>query len=280
MISLLNDHDHEIISAVTESLLCKGKAIIPELEKAWETTLDDTIQDRLLNLIQDIQFAVVKEDLVRWIHTGAVNILEGAFYVAKYNYPDISYDKVNEYIENIKKDVWLEINDNLTALEKVKILNFIIFQIYKFGRNASDFYSPQNSYINQVIEFKKGSPISLAIVYLSVACKLGLPIYGVNLPKNFILAYKDEYRHYDSADEAEDVLFYINPFNKGAVLGRREIDYFITQQQLEPMPSYYKPCSNRDIIVRLIDSLIESYERLGNIRKTDQLKELLNISRN
>lgn len=280
MISLLNDHDHEIISAVTENLLCKGKTIIPELERAWETTLDDIIQERLLNLIQEIQFSVVKEDLIRWIQTGAVDILEGAFYVARCNYPDISYDQVNEYIEKIRKDVWLEINDNLTALEKVKILNFIIFQIHRFGRNTSDFYSPKNSYINQVIEFKTGNPISLAIVYLSVACRLGLPIYGVNLPKNFILAYKDEYRQYNSADEAEDVLFYINPFNKGAVLGRREIDYFITQQQLEPIPSYYKPCSNRDIIVRLIDSLIESYERLGNTHKIDQLNELLNISRN
>ena len=55
----------------------------------------------------------------------------------------------------------------------------------------------------------------------------------MNLPKNFILAYKDEFRHHDAADESEDILFYINPYNKGAVLGRREIDYFITQQQIK-----------------------------------------------
>ena len=54
---------------------------------------------------------------------------------------------------------------------------------------------------------------TLAVIYMSVAYKLGLPIFGVNLPKNFILAYKDEYRQHDSADEADDVLFYINPYN-------------------------------------------------------------------
>ena len=280
MISLLDDNDHEIIGAITQSLLGKGTDIIPELERAWETALDDKTQERLGNLIQEIQFAAVKEDLKRWIHTGSANILEGAFYIAKFNFPEIIYDTINNYIENIRKDVWLEINDNLTALEKVKILNFIIFQIHKFGRNQSDFYAPQNSYINQVLESKKGNPISLGIIYLSVAWKLGLPIYGVNLPKNFILAYKDEYRQYDAADESEDVLFYINPFNKGAVLGRREIDYFVTQQQLEPLDSYYRPCSNRDIIVRLINNLIDSYEKLGNTRKTERLRELLNISRN
>ncbi|MBN1157980.1 MAG: transglutaminase family protein [Bacteroidales bacterium] len=278
MISLLDDNDNEIINAITQSLLGKGSDIIPELERAWEAALDDKIQERLGNLIQEIQFAALKEDLKRWVHTGSANILEGAFYVAKFNFPDISFDSVDLCIENIRKDVWLEINDNLTALEKVKIINFIMFQIHKFGRNPVSFHAPQNSYINQVIESRKGNPVSLAIVYLSVAWKLGLPIYGVNLPKNFLIAYKDEYRQYDAQDQSEDILFYINPFNKGAVLGRREIDYFITQQQLEPLQSYYEPCSNRDIIIRLINDLIVAYEKLGNIRKIEKLRELLSIS--
>jgi len=184
---------------------------------------------------------------------------------------------MNEQIESIRNDVWIEINSNLTALEKVKILNYIIFDLHKFSRNNTDFYSPQNSYINQVFETKKGNPISLSIVYLSAAWKLGLPIYGVNLPKNFILAYKDEFRQLDATDESEDILFYINPYNKGAVLGRREIDYFITQQQLKPQPSFYLPCSNRDIIIRLINNLVLSYEKLGYAQKITRLKELLRV---
>jgi regulator of sirC expression with transglutaminase-like and TPR domain len=186
-------------------------------------------------------------------------------------------DKINDQVENIRKDVWIEINNNLTALEKVKILNYILFDLHKFSRNNTDFYSPQNSYISQVFETKKGNPISLSIVYLAAAWKLGLPIYGVNLPKNFILAYKDEFRNRDATDESEDILFYINPYNKGAVLGRREIDYFITQQQLKPQPSFYLPFSNRDIIIRLINNLIMSYEKLGYMQKITRLKELLRV---
>lgn len=277
MISLLDDKDREIVTAVTGNLLKQGSVVIPELEKAWEGTLDETLQVRLENLIQEIQFNGVKDDLTRWIRTGAEYILEGAFYVAKFLYPEISMDKLNEQIERIRKDVWIEINSNLTALEKVKILNYIIFDLHKFSRNNTDFYSPQNSYINQVFETKKGNPISLSIVYLSAAWKLGLPIYGVNLPKNFILAYKDEFRQLDSTDESDDILFYINPYNKGAVLGRREIDYFITQQQLKPQPSFYLPCSNRDIIIRLINNLVLSYEKLGYTQKITRLKELLRV---
>jgi regulator of sirC expression with transglutaminase-like and TPR domain len=274
MISLLDDTDKDVINTVTGNLLKQGSSVIPELEKAWEVTLNEKLQVRLENLIQEIQFNTVKDDLNHWIKTGAEYILEGAFYVAKFQFPEISMDKINEQIETIRKDVWIEINSNLTALEKVKILNYILFDLHKFARNNTDFYSPQNSYINQVFETKKGNPISLSIVYLSVAWKLGLPVYGVNLPKNFILAYKDEFRHRDADDESEDILFYINPYNKGAVLGRKEIDYFITQQQLKPQPSFYKPCSNRDIIIRLINNLVLSYEKLGYAQKITRLKEL------
>jgi regulator of sirC expression with transglutaminase-like and TPR domain len=277
MISLLDDTDNEVINTVTGNLMNQGPDVIPELEKAWEGTPSEKLQSRLENLIQEIQFNGVKNDLNRWVITGAEYILEGAFCIARFQFPEISLGKINEQVERMRKDVWIEINSNLTALEKVKILNYIIFDLHKFGRNNADFYSPQNSYINQVFETKKGNPISLAIIYLSVAWKLGLPIYGVNLPKNFILAYKDEFRHHDAADESEDILFYINPYNKGAVLGRREIDYFITQQQLKSHPSFYVPCSNIDIIIRLINNLILSFEKLGYAQKITRMKELLRI---
>jgi regulator of sirC expression with transglutaminase-like and TPR domain len=277
MISLLDDNDFEVVSSVTDNLLLQGSDIIPDLEKAWEGSPNEKVQTRLETLIQDIQFNQVKDELSAWIKNGAEYILEGAFYVAKFQFPEISFAKLNDQIESMRRDIWLEINQNLTALEKVKIINYIIFNINKFQRNQTDFYSLQNSFINQVIESKQGNPISLSIVYLSVAWKLGLPIYGVNLPKNFILAYKDEYRHHDSADESEDILFYINPYNSGTVLGRREIDHFISQQKLTPLPAFYTPCTNRDIVTRLINNLIVSYEKLGKHEKITRMKELLRV---
>lgn len=280
MISLLDDNDTEVINTITGNLLQRGPEVIPDLERAWEGTPSEKLQTRLENLIQEIQFNGVKNDLNRWVKTGAEYILEGAFHVARFQFPEINISKLNQEVDSIRKDVWLEINSNLTALEKVKIMNYVIFEMHKFNRNNTDFYAPQNSYINQVFETKKGNPISLSIVYLSVAWKLGLPIYGVNLPKNFILAYKDEYRMHDSTDESEDILFYVNPYNRGAVLGRREIDYFISQQQIKSHPSFYVPCSNIHIIVRLINNLILSYEKQGNEQKMERLKELLSIVEN
>jgi hypothetical protein len=123
MISLLDDTDSEVINTVTGNLLKQGPDVIPELERAWEGSPSETMQNRLENLIQEIQFNGVKNDLRHWVNSGAAYILEGAFHIARFQFPEISMGKVNEQIESIRKDVWIEINSNLTALEKVKILN-------------------------------------------------------------------------------------------------------------------------------------------------------------
>lgn len=275
LIALLDDTDSEVVNAVTDNLLKQGVEVIPQLEKVWETTPDENLQERLENVIHNIQFDTTKKNLHTWHKEGALNVLEGATYLAQFQFPEINFEILDALIDNIKDDIWLEIDNKLTAIEKVKILNYVIFDLHKFRRNTNNFYSPQNSFINQVLETKKGNPISLAIIYLSVATKLELPIFGVNLPKNFILAYKDDLRHSDSTDEMQDIMFYINPYNKGAILGKREIDYFIQQQKLSTEKTYYLPCNNKDIIIRLINNLLVSYEKLGFTDKIERLKELL-----
>ena len=164
LIALLDDTDSEVINAVTDNLLKQGIGVIPQLEKVWETTLDEKLQERLENVIHNIQFDTTKNNLRSWCTNGAVNVLEGATFLAQFQFPEITFEKLDAVIDKIKNDIWLEMNSDLTALEKVKILNYVIFDLHKFRRNTNNFYSPQNSFINQVIETKKGNPISLAIM--------------------------------------------------------------------------------------------------------------------
>jgi regulator of sirC expression with transglutaminase-like and TPR domain len=277
LITLLDDPDKSIYQAISQTLMDKGIEIVPDLEKAWENSSVSSVQDRLEYIIQKIQLNHVHASLAVWLNNGATDLLEGSYIIAKYQYPELGFYEVVNAIDKIKHDVWLEINDNLTALEKVRVINHILFDLQKFSANNSNYYSPQNSYINQVLQSKKGNPISLSIVYAVVAQKLGLPVYGVNLPKNFILAYKDEY--HDLFPTGEEVLFYINPFNKGAVLGRKEIDLFLKQQNINPEPIFYKPCSNVDIIQRMILNLIYSYEKLGYESKVKDLHSLMKLTK-
>lgn len=281
ILTLLEDPDKEIHEAIYQSLLEKGTEIVPELEKAWEVSEDSTIQDKLEDIIHKIQLNAIQKSLDTWIKNGGIDLLEGAQIVARYQYPELGFFELLNPIEKIKHDALQEINDNLTALEKVKILNHILFDVHKFTGNTNNYYSPQNSFLNQVILSKKGNPISLGIVYIVLAQKLGLPIYGVNLPKNFILAYIDEFYELLGSDSSgsDNVLFYINPFNHGAVLGKKEIDFFLKQQNISPEEMFYQPCSNIEIIQRLLLNLIYSYEKLEYESRIKDLQTLLKIAK-
>ena len=278
LISLLEDPDWSVYELVKTRLTNLGTEILPALKNSWETNSNELFLERSSLIISEIQFNETYNIFKEWVLSGASSLVEGAFLISKYNFPDLDYEDITNKIEKIKRDAWLQMNDNLTPLEQIRMLNHIIYNIHKFTRNNSDFYSPKNSYINQVLESKKGNPVSLAILYLSVGTKLGLPIFGVNLPKNFIIAYVEELYGGSIQTNPEDkiVSFYINPYNNGAVLTKREIDYFLKQQRIKPVDDYYIPCDNATIIQRLIMNLIYSYEKQEEYSKVEELQKFLN----
>jgi regulator of sirC expression with transglutaminase-like and TPR domain len=276
MILLLEDPDEQVFSEIRGQLLSMGNEVIPALENIWESTFNNTLQSRIEDIIQKIQFNSTSEELKLWAATGGIDLLQGTILISRYQYPDLDEEYIRNQIEMIRKDVWLELNPNLTAFEKVRVINHILFDVYHFTGNTSNYHAPQNSYINNVLESHRGNPLLLSILYSCIAQGLNIPIYGVNLPEHFILAYRDEFIIRDSDDEEEPILFYINPFSKGAVFSRREIDTFLKQLKLEPNRIFYESCSNVEIIKRQIRNLITAYEKLGYPNKVVDFKELLN----
>lgn len=278
LISLLDDPDEDIYSHIRDRLLSIGFPVIPALEGAWEQSFDTLIQKRIEDIIQKIQFNNLAIEVEKWM-TSEQDLLKGALLIARYQYPDLNEDTINKQISQMRQDVWLELNDNLTALEKVKVINHIIFDVHNFSGNTANFHAPQNSYINIVMESKKGNPLSLSILYTIIAQSLGIPIYGINLPERFIVAYKDEYPFSPvfKGGFGANVLFYINPFNKGSVFSKKEVAAFLKQLNLEPRALYYEPCSNAEIIKRLVRNLISSYEKLAYPDKVKELNLLMEV---
>ena len=274
LVKLLDDPDQEVFSQVRERLLEHGNSVIHFLETEWEKSLDTLLQERIENIVHDIQFNSVKEDLNLWYQSGAFDLLQGALVINRYQYPDLDEQKIINQIEEIKREVWTGLQYEMSSVEKIKLINHIFYNINGFSGNTKNHHDPQNSYINQVLETKKGNQISLAIIYSTIAQKLDIPVYGVNLPQHFILGYIDESKR----DEHEfGVLFYINAFNKGAIFGKHDVDQFLRQLNLQPLPGFYAPCSNVEIIRRIIRNLISAYENLGSAEKVAELKELQEI---
>jgi regulator of sirC expression with transglutaminase-like and TPR domain len=274
LIRLLDDPDTEIFGHVHEKLISYGPEVIQYLENAFEQAFDTILQERIANLVHAIQFGTVKNDLKLWYQSGAFDLLQGILIINRYQYPDLDEQKVINQIESIKRDIWIQMMNEASPVEQVKLMNHVFYSIHGFSGNTSNHRDPQNSYISQVLETKKGNQISLAIIYSIIAQKLDIPVYGVNLPQHFILAYLDESR--DTEFEG-GILFYINAFNKGFIFGRKDVDMFLKQLNLQFDKQFYEPCSNADIIKRVLRNLISAYEHLGSSEKVDELNELLNI---
>jgi regulator of sirC expression with transglutaminase-like and TPR domain len=278
LLKLLDDSDNEIYRQVEERLLSYGSDVIPVLEKSWENSLDLVLQQRIEDLIHKIQFSDVQKDLKTWAISGAFDLLQGFIIVSKYQYPDFDEQKIINQIEAIKRDAWIELRYDTSPIEKVKILNHVFYNIHGFTGNVTNYHDPQNSYLNIVMESRRGNQISLAIIYSVIAQRLDIPIFGVNLPQHFILAYQDEQNEYEKISlDQYGTLFYINAFNKGFIFNKRDIDYFLKQLNLEPLPIFYSPCSNIQIIKRVIRNLINSYEKLGYTDKISELESLYAI---
>jgi regulator of sirC expression with transglutaminase-like and TPR domain len=221
-------------------------------------------QRRLEDLIHMLQFELLKEKLKTWHDAGGQDLLEGMWLVSTYQYPDIDLTTLRQDVEQIYYEAWMEFRKEIHPFDQVKILNNVIFSKLGFRANTKNFHSPGNSMINVVLETKKGNPISLCVVYLLIAQKLELPIYGVNLPNLFICTYK-----------THNLQFYINAFNKGLIFSRSDIDNYIQQLHLNAADMYFEPCQNVEIVRRVLRNLIISFEKVGDHYKSDEIKQLI-----
>lgn len=270
LITLLDDPDTKVFTTVADKIIKEGNEVIPILENVWEKSTDPLLQNRIENIIDSIQYNYLADEFQKWAQSPEMDLLQGTILVSKIQYPDLNAGPIYDEIEKIRRDIWLELNNSLTALEKVKIINHVLFTLHGYKPDTSNYFAPKNYFINTLIETKQGGPIILSLFYAIIAQKLGLPIYCVNLPHNFVLGYKDRYYQKTSdypVEEKRSILFYINPFNQGSLFGAKEIELFLKQQKIEEEINFYLPCSNKESILQLIYNASVALQRSNRQNK-------------
>jgi regulator of sirC expression with transglutaminase-like and TPR domain len=279
LIALLDDPDELVFESVERELLKESHTIIPALEEKWELSYDETSQERIENLIQDLQFKKTKSHLTHWIHSEEHDLLEGYLAIDRIQYPDVNHEAIRLKIAKIKNEVWLELNDSLTLLEKTTVLNHFLFNIHGFSINHQNMKSPQNCYLNQMVDTKKGNPVSLSIFYTILARQLGLPVYFTDFPKNPLVAVVDGElaRKVHGKNTKSDVLFYINPSNKGSIASRKEVKYHLKKNNYKPEEKYAEPRPDKLFIRRLLESLREAFQAVGFTEKQNRVAELMRL---
>jgi len=209
---------------------------------------------------------LVQERLTHWYVHEQEDLLKGMWILATYQYPDLEYDQLSKKIEQLYREIWTQLGADLLPFDQIKTINSMLFEKFKFRANTKNFHAPGNSMINTVLESFKGNPISLSTLYLLIAQKLELPIFGVNLPNLFVLTYK-----------TDKLQFYINVFNRGLIFSKEDIDNYITQLQLMPQNEYFEPCDHGQIIKRSLRNLIVAFDKIGDYHKSNEVKKLVNL---
>jgi regulator of sirC expression with transglutaminase-like and TPR domain len=260
LISLLEDDDTQVLEHVENKILSIGKAIIPLLEASWTSSFNPKLQSRIEDILHALQFGILKEKLQNWYENEQDDLLKGLWILATYQYPDLNFEELQVKIEQLYFETWVAFQNVQHPIDQIRRLNSIFFEKLAFKANVNNFYSVNNSMINQVLESKKGNPISLATVYMLIAQKLKLPIFGVNLPSLFILTYK-----------SEELTFYINVFNRGVIFSKQDIDNYLKQLKLPKKDIFYSPCDNLAILRRMLHNLMQAFEQAAQCEKIPEL---------
>ena len=272
LISLLEDPDKEIFDSVKSRLVELGIEVLPELESAWESNYDSLIQERAENIIYEIHFRDIVKSLKKWIQKKDKNLLEAWFIISKYQYPDIDEQFYRTKIYNLVSQINLEVKQTYSELEKISAFNRVFFTQNGFRGNTRNFQSPDNSFINTVIDKHIGNPLTLSMLYIIIAEKINLPICGVNMPKHFIIGFEDV-----NEINGDPIKFYINPFNKGAILNRQDLEVYLKREKLKEDSKYFTPCGNTTVIKRLLNNLFHSFTFQSKNEKAQDIITLIRL---
>jgi regulator of sirC expression with transglutaminase-like and TPR domain len=275
LIQLLDDNDPQVYRPAQKMLLLENSDIIPNLELFLNNKLSKTTHQRIQNIIHSIHFRNLTEQIKEWAENSENQIEQGLFLFTQYRYPKLEFSVMEKEIATISAIIELEINEYLTPLQKIRVVNHVLYDVMRFSSSSNDDFSPERVLINDVIKVRKGNHIALSAIYLWLAKNAKLPVYGVNLPRNFILAFVD--KNSSNPNKENDILFYINPFNKGAVLSSKEIDAFLKKSKIQPKADFFNPCNNNTIIGRLFSSLSNTYRQIGKLKRVAEIEKILSL---
>lgn len=257
---LIDDPDEEVYNTVSEKIVSLGKKIIPNLEHLWENTADENIQTRIEVIIHKLHFRDLIEEFTTWKNDNG-DLLHGALLIAKYQYPDMIFATTMQEIEKIRRNIWLELNSYLTPLEQVNVVSGILYNYFKLKGGEVSYEAPEDFFINNVVESKKGNAITNGILYLAICELLDIPVKALNIPRQFILGYFDISYDYPNptGHVSNKINFYIDPLN-GQIYTHKDVENYFKRISVPPTPSYFKPLSNKRIVQYLLEELSKCFD--------------------
>lgn len=207
--------------------------------------------------ITEVFAALVRSD----VEDDRIDLLRASLTIARTEYPQLDIRNYVNRVEALASKVRGQLSPELTTVDMVTTLNRVLFREMGFRGNREDYYDPRNSFLNDVLERRLGIPITLSVLYMEVARRIGLPLVGVGMPGHFLLKVYDV--------EGRQVL--IDPFNNGSMLNAADCEQRMKEIYAGEMrfkPEYLLPVSRRQILTRMLNNLRHIYMSVRQFKKT------------
>lgn len=232
LISLLDDQDELVFVSVKEKLFSLGPVVLPKLEESLSTANSIEHVKKLEEIISHLKKEILLDHMKDWISSDNRSLIDGWLLVSSIHHPTISKEKIENSIQKIYREVWLEVTESMTSLEKVAVINHILFKINGFDVSTSDSPNIDSIILDKLLFSKIGNVYSLTILYLIIARNLHLDLLPIMLANRLLLVYEDNLAASLAFGTSTDkYLFYINVAHRGSVISPKEVQFLYDKSQ-------------------------------------------------
>ncbi len=262
LIQLLDDPSETVKQAVQARFNELGSDALPHLRRA-QTIAAEPLRSHIVETAHHLQVAYIEQAWTALMKQPEPDLERGIFLLALYRNPelDIAYyrGRLDEFAAQVRPRI-----EKARGYERAEVLAHFMCERLGFIGNHEEYYDPANSYINEVINRRTGIPISLSVVYMLLAERLNLPIFGVNMPAHFVVKY------HDAGDE-----IYLDIFNGGVPFTREAGVRSLIKVGITPQPQYFRAATPKEILLRMVRNLVIIARDTGSEQTHADLRRLL-----
>ena len=201
----------------------------------------------------------------------SIDLARAALLIAAEEYPALDLDlylaRLAELAERVRGHLESQesaLSETPTTMDEYLVvlhaMNTVLFEQERFRGNRIDYYNPQNSFLNRVLERRLGIPLTLSLVYMEVGKRLGLRIEGVGMPFHFMVR----------CSPGGAAPLYIDPYEKGKFLNAQECRLRLAQifkDEKDFDPTWLEPLSSRQFLTRMLTNLKHIYLHKGDYQR-------------
>jgi regulator of sirC expression with transglutaminase-like and TPR domain len=265
LLSLLTDDDPAVRETVRQQILAQGPASTGWLRR-HALSDDPRLRRQIRGILDHFERTAADEDFHSFCTASGdeFDIEHAALLLARTEYPLIQIDGYRAWLDDLAGELRNRMDFSAAPDVLLGVMNQYLFQELGFVGNEKDYYDPENSYLNRVLDRRTGNPINLSLVYLLLARRLRLPLVGIGMPGHFVCCFR-----------ATTCELYVDVFNRGRLLTKGDCVKFLLQSNSGYHQSYLAPVTPRRMLIRICMNLHHIYLQRGDEHRAARLQRYL-----